>query len=99
MQDNGKCEDGQHPSAKSNATNTKSQTYTALSVDMSEHSEGAMSAEQLWKGEEIADAMYCFRTLLLFNVTLESFSHGANDTGMTDNKYCRGICTKIFFHP
>jgi solute carrier family 20 (sodium-dependent phosphate transporter) len=30
--------------------------------------------------EEIKDAMFCFRILLLCNAALESFAHGANDT-------------------
>eukprot|EP01099_Mayorella_cantabrigiensis_P006050 TRINITY_DN4990_c0_g1_i1.p1 TRINITY_DN4990_c0_g1~~TRINITY_DN4990_c0_g1_i1.p1 ORF type:complete len:491 (-),score=66.33 TRINITY_DN4990_c0_g1_i1:240-1676(-) len=38
------------------------------------------SIEEYDSSPEIADALYCFRPLLIFQAVLESFAHGANDT-------------------
>lgn len=56
------------------------------------------SAESADSGvdSEIADAMYCFKYLLVFNAFLESFSHGANDTANSTAPF--SVIFSVYFH-
>lgn len=40
----------------------------------------ALAAEDRETSNDVKDAVFCFRYLLVFNAALESFAHGANDT-------------------